>query len=78
MFAENVLARGDGIPLFHTDNIEQFFEDEQWRLSENATNLLVHLDVVQFLTSPATWAGILVCGLLSTGAIYVRRFRDES
>ncbi len=78
VFAENVLGRGDGIPLFRKANIEQFFEDEQWRLAENATSLLTHLDVVQFITSPATWAGIAVCGLLCTGAIYVRRFRDES
>lgn len=78
VFAEKVLGRGDGIPLFHKASIEQFFEDEQWRLSENATSLLTHVDVVQFITSPDTWAGILVCGLLCTGAIYVRRFRDES
>ena len=78
VFAENVLARGDGIPLFRTVDIEKFFDEEQWRIAEDATSLLVHLDVVQFLTSPAMWAGVLVCGLLSTGAIYVRRFRDES
>jgi ABC-2 type transport system permease protein len=78
VFAENILGRGDGIPLFHKASIEQFFEDEQWRLSDNASSLLTHVDVVQFITSPATWAGILVCGLLCTGAIYVRRFRDES
>ena len=78
VFAENVLGRGDGIPLFRKANIEQFFEDEQWRIGENATNLLTHLDVVQFVTTPATWAGVVVCGLLCTGAIYVRRFRDES
>ncbi|MDH4053852.1 MAG: ABC-2 transporter permease [Gammaproteobacteria bacterium] len=78
VFAENVLGRGDGIPLFRKANIEQFFEDEQWRIGENATSLLTHIDVVQFVTTPATWAGIVVCGLLCTGAIYVRRFRDES
>jgi len=78
VFAENVLGRGDGIPLFRKANIEQFFEDEQWRIGENATNLLTHLDVVQFVTTPATWVGVVVCGLLCTGAIYVRRFRDES
>jgi hypothetical protein len=59
-------------------DIERFFNEEQWRISEDATSLLAHLDVVQFLTSPAMWAGVLVCALLSTGAIYVRRYRDES
>lgn len=78
VFAENVIARGDGLPLFRTGNIERFFDEDQWRIAEDATSLLVHLDVLQFLTSPAMWAGVLVCGLLSTGAIYVRRFRDES
>ena len=78
VFAENVLGRGDGLPLFRSVDIEKFFKEEQWRISEDATSLLAHLDVVQFLTSPAMWAGVLVCALLSTGAIYVRRYRDES
>jgi ABC-2 type transport system permease protein len=78
VFAENVLARGDGLPIIRTLDIERFFEREEWKIGEGATQLLVHLDVVQFLTSPSMWAGVLVCGLLSTAAIYVRRFRDES
>jgi ABC-2 type transport system permease protein len=78
VFAENVLGRGDSLPLFRTVDIESFFEEEQWRLSEGATNLLQHLDIVKFVTSPAMWAGLVVCGLLCTGAIYVRRYRDES
>lgn len=78
IFAENVLARDDGMPLFRTGNIEQFFDEDEWKVSEEAVSLLQHLDVVQFLTSPSMWAGLVVCGLLSTGAIYVRRYRDES
>jgi len=79
VFAENVLARdGDSLPIFRTADIERFIETDEWRVGEGASNLLPHLDIVQFLTSPAMWAGVLVCGLLSTGAIYVRRFRDES
>ena len=77
-FADNILARGEGMPIFRIGNIERFFDEEQWTIAEGATSLLSQLDVVQFVSSPATWAGILVCGLLSTGAIYVRRFRDES
>jgi len=77
VFAEHVLGRGDGMPLIRTDNIERFFDEERWRIAEGATSLLAHLDIVQFLTSPATWAGIIVCGLLSTAAIYVRRYRGE-
>ena len=78
IFAEYVLGRADEIPLIRTENVERFFDEEQWRIAEGATHLLAHLDIVQFLTSPATWAGIIVCGLLSTAAIYVRRYRDES
>jgi ABC-2 type transport system permease protein len=78
VFAENVLARGDGMPIFRTVDIERFFNEEQWRVADGATNLLVHLDIVGFFVSPAMWAGVAVCGLLSTGAIYVRRYRDES
>lgn len=78
IFAENILGRGDGLPIFKTVDIERFFETEEWRVGEGASSLLAHIDVLQFLTSPSMWAGVLVCGLLSTGAIYVRRFRDES
>lgn len=79
VFAENVLARdGDSLPIFRTVDIERFIETDEWRVGEGASHLLPHLDIVQFLTSPSMWAGILVCALLSTGAIYVRRFRDES
>lgn len=78
VFADYVLARGDGMPIFRVNDIGEFFDKEQWRVAEESISLLVHLDIVQFVTSPATWAGILVCGLLSTGAIYIRRYRDES
>jgi ABC-2 type transport system permease protein len=78
VFAENILGRGDGLPIFRTLDIERFFDQDEWRVGEGALSLLQHLDIVQFLTSPSMWAGLLVCGLLSTGAIYVRRYRDES
>lgn len=78
VFAENVFVRSDSMPIFRTADIERFIETDEWRVGEGAANLLHHIDIVQFLTSPAMWAGVLVCGLLSTGAIYVRRFRDES
>ncbi len=78
IFAEYVLGRLDGMPLFRAMDVERFFDEQQWRVTENATSLLVHLDVVKFLTSPAMWAGVIVCGLLSTAAIYVRRYHGES
>ena len=70
IFWEYVLGRGM--------DIKRFFDEQAWRATEDATSLLVHLDVAKFLTSPAMWAGIIVCGLLSTAAIYVRRYHGES
>lgn len=78
VFADKVLARGDDLPLIHTDNLDRFFDEEEWRIAEESISLLGHLDLVMFISSPSTWAGIVVCGLLSFGAIYVRRYRDES
>ena len=78
IFAETVLGRGKSLPIFRSIDIEQFFEDEDWHRLEGAASLFSHIDLVRFFTSPSMWAGLLVCGLLVTGAIYVRRYRDES
>jgi len=44
----------------------------------DAISLLAYIDVGKFLASPQMWAGVIVCGLLMTAAIYVRRYKDES
>ena len=77
VFAETVLDRG-GLPLFKSMDFEALFEEEQWRVSEDVASLLTHIDLVKFVTSPSLWAGIIVCGLFVTAAIYVRRFRDDT
>ena len=77
-FAEAVWGRGAKIPLFSGIDIEAFFDEGQTRVSEEMVSLLAHLDLGKFVTSIDTWIGIIVCGLLTTAAIYVRRFRDES
>jgi len=77
-FATAVLDRGDSMPLFRELDFDSFFEEEGWHTGIENISLVDHLDVVQFLTSPAMWAGLVVCGLLVTAAIYVRRYRDES
>lgn len=77
-FATAVLDRGDSMPLFRSLDLESFFENEEWHESIEGISLLGHLDIVQFLTSPSMWAGLLVCGVFVTAAIYVRRYRDES
>lgn len=77
VFAETVIDRG-GLPLFRSMDFEAMFEEEQWRISEDVASLLAHIDIVKFVTSPNLWAGIIVCGLFVTAAIYVRRYRDDS
>ena len=55
------------------------FDDEDWlHLTESDVSMVSMLDVGRFISSPSVWAGVVVCGLFITAAIYVRRFRDES
>ena len=78
-FAEAVWGRGAKIPLFQADiNVEEFFDEDSLHLSEEMVSLLAHIDLGRFFASVDTWIGIVVCGLLTTAAIYVRRYRDES
>lgn len=77
-FVDAVFTSRGVMPLFRGMDLDGFFDEENLRVSEDAISLIAHLDVVQFLTSPAMWAGVIVCGLLTTAAIYVRRYRDES
>ena len=78
-FAEAVWGRGAKIPLFQMGiDVEEFFDEESLRLSEEMVSLLALIDFGRFFSSVDTWIGIVVCGLLTTAAIYVRRYRDES
>ena len=77
-FLTTVGERGDMTPLFHSMSLERFFEEEEWREGMGNISLLEHIDLVGFFTSPGLWSGLLVCGILTTAAIYVRRYRDDS
>ena len=77
-FADAVFTSRGVMPLFRGMDLEELFDEDNLRVSEEAISLIAHLDVVQFMTSPAMWAGVIVCGLLTTAAIYVRRYRDDS
>ena len=59
-------------------DFENFFDDGHPRISDEMVSLLGHIDLGKFFSSVDTWLGIIVCGLLTTAAIYVRRYRDES
>lgn len=77
-FVEAVFARRGAMPLFRGMDIGEIFDEDSLRINEEIVTLLGHLDIVHFVTSPAMWVGVVVCGLLTTAAIYVRRYRDES
>lgn len=75
---EAILSRFTKWPMFSGINPEEFFDEEKLMESHDAISLLSFVDVGDFLSSPAMWAGVVVCGLFVTAAIYVRRYRDES
>ncbi len=67
------------MPIFKHIDIEDLFDDDAMRFAgENGLQFLSMLDVGKFLGSPGMWTGVIVCGLLTTAAIYVRRYKDES
>ena len=78
IFASAVFSRGEMIPLFREMDIGHFFDEERMVVNEEMVSLLSHIDIGRFLFSPSVWAGIVVCGLFTTAAIYVRRYRDET
>ena len=82
-FMESVWGRSAQIPIFTGIDMKLFFDEDNpmhsaANMPEEMVSLLTHLDVGKFVTSVDTWIGIVVCGLLTTAAIYVRRYRDES
>ncbi|NNF40775.1 MAG: hypothetical protein HKN64_05305 [Woeseiaceae bacterium] len=78
VFAEAVFTRRGMLPLFRGMDMEAFFDEKSLHVNEDIASLLAHLDVMQFLSSPSMWGGVIVCALFVTAAIYVRRYRDES
>jgi ABC-2 type transport system permease protein len=76
VFAEAVFGRGGMMPLFRGMDFKRFFDEERWQVDGEAIRLLSHLDLGKFLASPSMWAGVIVCALFTTAAIYVRRYRD--
>ena len=67
------------MPLFDFSFIHSGFdEDELSSLLEENISLVSLLDIGRFVTSIEVWAGLVVCGLFSTAAIYMRRYRDDS
>lgn len=76
LFTEAFFERSAQIPLFRDGQVgvAAFLEEN----AGVSFDLLSHLDVPGFLTSPGLWLGLLVCALLSAAAIYLRRYRADT
>lgn len=81
VMAEAFFVRSIKFPLFTgVDNMALLMQETEdlTALAEAELSVFGLLDLGHFLTSPQLWLGIVVCGLFSAAAIYVRRYRDES
>ena len=78
LVASAMQTRFEQLPIFKGIDHTLFFEDEEFIAAADAVSLISYIDIGKFLASPAMWAGVIVCGLFLTAAIYVRRYRDES
>ena len=71
--------RFETMPIFNVSEFVSRFDEENFHeMLGEGVSLTSLLSVQRFLTSAEVWAGLLVCGLFVTAAIYVRRYRDES
>ena len=71
--------RFEAIPIFDVSQFASHFDEDDLQAAlAHDISLLSVLDVGKFVTSGEVWAGLIVCGLFITAAIYVRRYRDES
>ena len=82
-FAEAFFERTFRLPqLLFSDfeKVERMFEDGEdlASMGDAELSLLELMDLGGFLVAPGLWVGIVVCGLFTAVAIYVRRYRDDS
>jgi ABC-2 type transport system permease protein len=81
LFFEAFFVRTASLPLFRGLTTGEIFtyQGDDWSVGDGVpSGLLSLLDLPRFFGSPSLWIGLLVCGLLATAAIYVRRYRDDS
>lgn len=71
-------SRVSALPLFGDFDASIFDDDSLREMTADSVSILAHIDLLGFVASPGLWVGFLVCGVFSTAAIYVRRYRDES
>ncbi len=78
LILDAITTRFEQLPLVKGIDPEMFFDEQRFVAGTDAVSLLAYIDVGKFLISPQMWAGVVVCGLFTTAAIYMRRYRDES
>ena len=76
--AKAIGSRFTNMPLAGVDFGDLFDDDTLFQLSAENVSMIAALDIGRFFASPEVWAGLVVCGLFATAAIYVRRYRDDS
>jgi len=79
LLADALFVRTVKLPIYRDVDFDSLYSKEMLiEASQHGISLVAMLDVGRFLTSPGLWLGLVVCGLFTTAAIYVRRYRDES
>ncbi len=76
--AKAIGSRFTNMPLAGVDFGDLFDDDTLFQLGAENVSMIAALDMSRFFASPEVWAGLVVCGLFATAAIYVRRYRDDS
>lgn len=70
------------MPVFSADGVAAVMGHAEGggnaELRQEMASLVATLDVAQFIASPSLWLGLIVCGLFTAAAVYVRRYRDAS
>jgi len=78
LFYDAIVVRTFRPPLANVDISEFFDGDLPHDMTAESISMLAALDIGRFAASPSLWAGLVVCGLFTTAAIYMRRYRDDS
>ena len=77
LVADVFFVRTWKIPLFSGVDLDDFFHGDNGAVPDSIS-LFDIMDLGGFLTSADLWIGIVVCGLFTTAAMYVRRYRDDT
>lgn len=81
ILSDAFFVRSVKMPLFTgLDNMNLLMQEGEnfSKLADANLSLLGLLDLRDFILNPQLWIGIVVCGIFTVAAIYVRRYRDES